>query len=175
MPFEFKKMDIPEVVLVVAKVFRDERGFFAETFKESEWKKAGLDCRFVQENHSHSKLGTLRGLHYQREPHAQHKLVRVVRGEIFDVAVDMRRDSPTSRKWVGAKLSEDNHEMLFIPGWCAHGFCVLSEFADVVYKTSAEHAPGAEGGVRWDDPAIGISWPIKNPHLSERDKRWELL
>ena len=175
MPFEFKKLDIPEVVLIIPRAIKDERGFFVETFRRSQWEAAGIPTEFAQENHSRSRSGTLRGLHYQRAPHAQGKLVRAIRGEIFDVAVDVRPNSPTRGKWVCATLSESNLHMLFVPGWCAHGFCILSDFAEVVYKTSAEYAPEYEGGVRWNDPAINVSWPVDDPILSERDARWPLL
>ena len=173
MPFTFEPQAIPEVVLITPKVFGDNRGFFLESFKASEWKAAGLGSSFLQENHSRSSRGTVRGLHFQLPPFGQAKLVRVIAGEIFDVAVDMRRYSPTFRKWVGVSLSAENGSMLHIPEWCAHGFAVLSETADVVYKTSAEYAPQYERGVMWDDAQVGIEWPISRATvLSDRDSKW---
>ena len=127
---------------------------------------------FVQENHSKSQRGTLRGLHFQLGRHAQGKLVRAVAGEIFDVAVDVRPESPTRGKWVSAVLSAENQRMLYIPPWCAHGFCVLSETADVIYKMTTEYAPAHEAGVMWNDPALAITWPISSPLVSERDQKW---
>ena len=141
-----------------------------ETYKASEFHQAGLTSPLVQENHSRSTRGILRGLHYQREPQAQGKLIRVVAGEIYDVAVDIRKDSPTFGRWVGLTLSAGEPRMLFVPPWCAHGFCVVSPEAEVIYKTTAEYAPDLEQGVRWDDPALAIPWPITDPVLSERDR-----
>ena len=136
---------------------------------------AGITEVFVQENHSSSERNVLRGLHYQRPPHAQSKLVRVVSGVIFDVAVDLRPDSPTSGRWVAANLSADDRKMMYVPSWCAHGFCVLSERAEIVYHTSTEYAPDYESGVMWNDPALGIDWPVTHPITSERDKKWPPL
>ena len=172
MPSTFESTSLPGVVLIVPKVFGDARGFLMETYKRSEFEAAGLPVALVQENHSRSSRGTLRGLHYQREPKAQGKLVRVILGEIFDVAVDIRADSPTYGKWFGATLSADNRKSLYIPPGFAHGFCVTSEEAEVIYKTTAEYAPDHEFGIRWDDPALGIEWPVTAPTLSERDKVW---
>jgi dTDP-4-dehydrorhamnose 3,5-epimerase len=143
------------------------------TSAASSWKPT--NSAFVQENHSRSTRGSLRGLHYQRQPAAQGKLVRAVVGEIFDVAVDIRPESPTFGRWIGKTLSADNRSMLFIPPWCAHGFCVVSESAEVLYKTTAEYTPEAEGGLVWNDPDLAIAWPISNPILSERDRRWPSL
>ena len=171
MPFTFQRLDIPEVVLVEPQVFGDTRGFFMETYKQSDFAPF-VDGAFVQENHSKSQRGTLRGLHFQLGLHAQGKLVRAVSGEIFDVAVDIRPESPTRGKWVSAVLSGENRRMLYIPPWCAHGFCVLSETAEVVYKMTAEYAPAHEAGVMWNDPALAISWPIPSPLVSERDRTW---
>jgi dTDP-4-dehydrorhamnose 3,5-epimerase len=172
MPFTFKRLAIPEVILIEPRVFEDARGFFMETYKRSDFAAFGLDEPLVQENHSKSQRGTLRGLHYQVGPYGQSKLVRAVSGEIFDVAVDVRPDSATRGKWVGAVLSADNRLMLYVPPWCAHGFCVLSETAEVIYKTTTEYAPAHENGVMWNDPSIGIDWPIKSPTISERDRKW---
>ena len=175
MPFEFTRLAIPEVLAITPRVLSDARGFFIETYKRSEFAAAGIGEVFVQENHSSSVRGVLRGLHYQRQPYAQSKLVRVIHGTIFDVAVDMRRDSPTSGRWVGVELSADTNTMMYLPDWCAHGFCVLSERADVVYLTSTEYSSEHEAGIMWNDPTLGIKWPIDDPIVSDRDKRWPLL
>jgi dTDP-4-dehydrorhamnose 3,5-epimerase len=175
MPLTFESTDLPGVLLVVPKVFADDRGFLMETYKRSEFERVGLNVPMLQENHSRSSQGTLRGLHYQREPRAQGKLVRVVLGEVFDVAVDIRRGSPTFGRWVGVSLSAANRKAIYIPPGFAHGFCVTSADAEVIYKTTEEYAPDHEEGIRWDDPAIGIAWPIAAPTLSPRDQRWPSL
>jgi len=175
MPFTFKKLDIPEVMLVMNQSFPDDRGFFLEIFKESSFISNGIDTKFVQDNFSHSFKGMLRGLHYQKDPKAQAKLVTVLRGEIFDVAVDIRKHSPTYGKWVGEILSENNHKLLYVPEGFAHGFCVLSEDADVLYKVNNEYSPENEKGILWNDSEINISWPIDNPILSEKDLQLPLL
>jgi len=175
MPFTFKKLDIPEVILVESKAFTDDRGFFLESFKESVFASNGIDTRFVQDNFSHSVKGVLRGLHYQKNPKAQAKLVIALRGEIFDVAVDIRKDSPTYGKWVGEILSENNHKLLYIPEGFTHGFCVLSETADVLYKVNQDYSPEDEKGIIWNDPEINITWPIDKPILQERDSKLPLL
>ncbi len=175
MPLSFETTDLPGVLVIVPKVFADDRGFLMETFKRSEFEAAGLRLPFVQENHSRSTLGTLRGLHYQREPKAQGKLVRVIAGEIFDVAVDIRRGSPTFGRWIGVSLSAANRKLIYIPPGFAHGFCVTSADADVIYKTTAEYAPEYEDGIRWDDPELAIAWPTAAPTLSPRDQRWPSL
>jgi dTDP-4-dehydrorhamnose 3,5-epimerase len=172
MPFRFTELELAGVILVEPRVFADERGFFMETYKHRDYVAAGLTETFMQENHSRSGRGSLRGLHYQRAPAAQGKLVRAIVGEIYDVAVDIRPDSPMFGRWVGVTLSADNRRMLFVPPWCAHGFCVVSECAEVVYKTTAEYAPELEGGLMWNDPEVAIAWPIGEPILSERDRRW---
>lgn len=169
MPFNFKKSDIPEVILVEAQAFRDERGFFMESFKESIFNVNEINTRFVQDNYSHSIKGVLRGLHYQKNPKAQAKLVMVTRGEIFDVAVDMRKGSPTFGKWVGEILSDKNHKLLYIPEGFAHGFCVLSESADVLYKVNSEYSPEHERGILWNDSEVGIKWSIDKPIMIEKD------
>lgn len=171
MPFTFEKLAIPEVILIEPQVFNDERGFFMETYKETDF-ATFVDGAFVQENHSKSQRGTLRGLHFQVGPYAQGKLVRAIKGEIFDVAVDVRPDSPTRGKWVSAVLSSDNRRMLYVPPWCAHGFCVLSDTAEVIYKTTSEYAPAHSSGVMWNDPALAIDWPIQSPMVSDRDTKW---
>jgi dTDP-4-dehydrorhamnose 3,5-epimerase len=175
MPFSFEPTALPGVIIVEPKVFLDQRGFFMETYKRSEFAAAGIDAAFVQENHSRSVAGTLRGLHLQRAPKAQAKLVRVLEGEIFDVAADIDPASATYGLWVGAWLSSENRRSMFIPAGFAHGFCVVSGEAQVVYKTTEEYAPELEWGVRWDDPVLGIQWPCDAPRVSERDARWPRL
>ncbi len=159
---------IPEIKLVIPQVFGDSRGFFQETFKAEAYRAAGLGTEFVQDNWSRSVRGTLRGLHYQL-PNPQDKLVWVVRGEIYDVAVDVRRGSPTFGRWVSAILSDANHHQFFIPAGFAHGFCVLSDEADFMYKCSNPYSPKDEKGILWSDPELGIPWPVENPILSKRD------
>ncbi|AEJ11997.1 MULTISPECIES: dTDP-4-dehydrorhamnose 3,5-epimerase [Pseudomonas] len=165
-------LDIPEVVLFTPKVFGDERGFFYESFNARVFNEVtGLQPDFVQDNHSRSVKGVLRGLHYQLAPHAQGKLVRVVQGEVFDVAVDIRRSSPTFGKWVGAVLSAENKNQLWIPPGFAHGFVTLSETAEFLYKTTDFYSPKCERCIAWDDPAVGIEWPIDFiPSLSGKDQ-----
>lgn len=171
MPFEFKKLDIEDVQLIIPKVFKDERGFFLEGYKKSDFIKNGIDIDFNQDNHSRSTKGVLRGLHYQAAPKGQAKLVRCIKGEIFDVAVDIRKNSPTFGKWVGEKLSEENKHMLFIPDCFAHGFVVLSDVAELLYKASNEYSKKHDRGILWNDPDIGIDWGIDfEPILSEKDK-----
>lgn len=155
------------VVLFEPARFDDERGFFLETFRERRYQDAGIGLRFVQDNLSHSTKHVLRGLHFQKR---QAKLVTVVRGEIFDVAVDVRPDSETFRRWVGSRLSAANHRQLYLPPGFAHGFCVLSEDADVWYKTTDVYRPEEESGILWNDPELGIAWPITEPVLSPRDR-----
>jgi len=175
MPFGFEKLNIPEIILIEPRVFEDERGFFMETYKCSDFAKFGIKEKIVQENHSKSKKNVLRGLHYQKNPKAQAKLVRCIRGKIFDVAVDIRKGSPTYGKWVGVILSQDNKKELYIPAGFAHGFCVLSEEAEIVYKTDNEYSPEYERGILWNDPALNIKWPIKSPLISQKDLTWPLL
>lgn len=170
MPFRFERLTIPEVILVEPRTIGDVRGFFRETYKASDFAASGIDVTIMQENHSHSIGGVVRGLHYQIHPRAQGKLVSVIAGEVFDVAVDLRRRSPTFGRWVGAILSSDNARLLWVPPGFAHGFCVLSDSADMLYKvTHTEYAPEYERGVVWNDPDIGIDWPVKNPILSTKD------
>ena len=166
---------IPDVLLIEPKVFGDARGFFFESFNQQAFAAAtGVDLPFVQDNHSRSGRGVLRGLHYQVAPKAQGKLVRVTSGAVFDVAVDIRRDSPTFGRWAGAVLSEENQQQLWIPPGLAHGFVVLTDTADFLYKTTDYYSPAHERAIRWDDPAIGIDWPlaahgIAQPVLSDKD------
>ena len=152
--------DIADVLVIEPKVFGDERGFFLESFNQKAFDDAvGQPVRFVQDNHSRSAKGVLRGLHFQLPPHAQGKLVRVTQGSVFDVAVDIRKASPTFGRWVGVELSGENHRQMWVPPGLAHGFLVLSESADFLYKTTDYYAPQAERSLRWDDPVIGIEWP----------------
>lgn len=172
--FEKIETGLPGVIVLKPKVFRDPRGYFAETYHEQKFAELGITQKFVQDNHSRSSRGTLRGLHYQlRRPQA--KLCRVVEGEVFDVAVDIRRGSPTFGKWVGVVLSADEMNQIFIPAGFAHGFVVLSECAQFLYKCSDFYDPAGEGGVTWSDPEIAIQWPIAEPLLSEKDSRYSEL
>lgn len=175
MPFQFTPLAIPEVILVEAQRFGDDRGFFMETYKQSDFAANGIAERFVQDNCSHSARGVLRGLHYQLNPHAQGKLVGVVQGEVFDVAVDIRQGSPTYGRWLGEALSVANGRMLFIPPGFAHGFCVLSDFATISYKSTDTYAPDCERGIVWNDPDIGVTWPLADPILSPRDQNLPVL
>lgn len=168
MPFKFKKLEIPDVILIEPIVFADERGFFIETFKASDFKANNISYEFVQDNHSKSRKGVLRGLHYQLKPMEQGKLVRCIKGKIWDVAVDIRKGSPWYRKWVGVELSEENKLMLWIPPGFAHGFVALED-AEVIYKCTKEYAPQYDRGIIWNDPELAIHWPIKNPILSLKD------
>jgi dTDP-4-dehydrorhamnose 3,5-epimerase len=157
------------LLTVEPDVFRDERGFFLETFSRSRLAEAGIDVEFVQDNHSRSIRDTVRGLHFQVGS-GQAKLVRVARGRIWDVAVDIRKDSPTFGDWEAFELDDEQNRQLFVPVGFAHGFCALTELADVCYKVSAPYDAALERGVRWDDPRIGVRWPTSNPHLSDRDR-----
>jgi dTDP-4-dehydrorhamnose 3,5-epimerase len=175
MPFIFTMLEIPGVVLIETKKFGDDRGFFMETYKQSKFANAGIKEHFVQDNHSRSVRGVLRGLHYQKDPHAQGKLVRCLHGKIFDVAVDIRIGSPTFGKWAGAELSGDNNLMLYVPKGFAHGFLVLSDTTEVLYKCTEEYAPEDDRGILWNDPTINIAWPVTDPLLSEKDRTRPLL
>ena len=175
MPFEFSRAAITDVMLIQPRVITDGRGFFMESYKRSEFAAHGISESFVQSNHSRSSRGSLRGLHYQKEPRAQGKLVRAIIGSIFDVAVDIRQGSPTYGRWVGVTLSAQMQNMLYVPKGFAHGFCVTAEEAEVLYMTTDEYAPAHEAGVAWDDPDLAIAWPIGDPLLSERDRRWPRL
>lgn len=162
------------LVLVEPETHGDERGFFFESFRANAWRELGVETDFVQDNHSRSGRGILRGLHFQTEP-GQAKLVRCARGRIWDVAVDLRRDSPTYGGWEAHELDDDRHRQLYVPVGFAHGFCVLSEVADVVYKVSSYYDAETERSIAWDDPGIGIEWPIAEPLLSDRDREAPLL
>lgn len=171
MSFEFEKLELEGVILVKPKVFGDNRGFFLESYKKSEFIKNGIECEFVQDNHSKSEKGVLRGLHYQLEPKAQAKLVRCSKGKIFDVAVDIRKNSKTYGKWLKVELSEENKHMLFIPEGFAHGFVVLSDEAELLYKASCEYSLEHDRGILWCDKDINIDWEIDfDPILSEKDR-----
>ncbi len=167
-------LDHPEVLLIEPDVFPDPRGFFMETFHSIKYAEHGLPAVFLQDNHSRSSRGVLRGLHYQLN-NPQGKLVRVVSGEVFDVAVDIRRGSPWFGKWVGAILSEENHRQMYVPPGFAHGFCTLSERADFLYKCTDLYAPGDEYGIAWDDPGIAIEWPEMDYLISDKDLANPLL
>ncbi|HEU4502333.1 MAG TPA: dTDP-4-dehydrorhamnose 3,5-epimerase [Nitrospira sp.] len=167
-------LDIPGALLIEPSLFRDRRGLFCETFHAQRYVEAGLTDQFVQDNFSRSVRGTLRGLHYQ-QPHAQGKLVMAVEGTIYDVVVDIRKGSPTYGTWQGFELSSDNYRQLYIPPGCAHGFCVTSEEAAVLYKCTDFYSPSDERGVIWNDPALRISWPVSMPLLSPKDQAYPSL
>jgi len=175
--FNFTKTSIDGVIIIEPTVFGDERGYFMETYQKEEFKQLGLDVDFVQDNQSSSHKGVLRGLHFQyTQP--QGKLVRVISGEVFDVAVDLRKNSPTYGKWEGVTLSADNKKQFYIPPGFAHGFVVLSDSAEFTYKCTDYYKADDEGGIQWDDPEIGINWPIDDIDeiiLSEKDKKWKPL
>ena len=171
MPFHFTTLEIPDVILVEPTMVEDPRGSFVEMYKRSEFLRAGITDVFVQDNYSRSVQRVLRGLHYQKHPKAQGKLLTVLTGEIFDVAVDIRKGSPTFGRWISVTLSAENRRMLYVPAGFAHGYCVLSENADVIYKVSAEYAPDLDYGIVWNDPDLRIAWPISHPLLSTKDTR----
>ena len=175
MPFTFKRLSIPDVILVEPQLFSDDRGFFYESFRESDFFSNGIDKKFVQDNFSHSVNGVIRGLHFQKAPKAQAKLVTVLKGKIFDVAVDIRKNSPTYGKWVSEILSSDTHNLLYVPEGFAHGFCVVSDEADVLYKVSNEYSQEHERSIIWNDPKLDIQWPIKKPIISNKDNKLSLL
>lgn len=171
MAIEVITTDLPDVLLIKPRVFEDARGFFYESFNKRDWHEAlGIDCEFVQDNHSRSDKGVLRGLHYQLPPAAQGKLVRALVGEIFDVAVDIRKNSANFGKWVGYKLSAENKLQMWIPEGFAHGFLTLSPFAEVSYKTTNYYSPESERGIRWNDASLAINWPVSvDISLSDKD------
>ena len=171
MPFQFKPQQaLPDVVLIEPKAFGDDRGWFMETYKQSEFEANGIRVEFRQDNHSRSTArGVLRGLHYQKDPAAQGKLVRCVVGAVYDVAVDIRKGSPTYGRWVGVELTAEGRRMLWVPAGFAHGFCTLTDVSEVVYKTTAEYSAAHDRGFRWNDPAVGVTWPVKAPVLSPKD------
>ena len=174
---KFTRTAIPDVLLIEPKVFEDPRGFFFESYSEPLFARQGITVRFVQDNHSRSAQGVLRGLHYQAEPKAQAKLVRTVRGRVFDVTVDLRKGSATFGRYVTAELSAENKYMIYIPPGFAHGFCVLEEGTEFFYKTSEVYSPEHERGILWNDPEIGIPWPkVKGGYLlSDKDRKLPTL
>lgn len=167
---QFLTTELAGIVIVEPKVFEDERGFFMETFHKPRFAQAGIDVDFVQDNHSRSRQGVLRGLHYQIS-HPQGKLVRVIRGSVLDVAVDLRKSSPTFGRWYGCELSETNRRQVYLPAGFAHGFCVTSDVAEVIYRCTEIYMPHDERTLLWNDPALGIDWPVKNPTISDKDRR----
>lgn len=170
MPFEFEKTIIEGVIIIKPKIFGDSRGFFLETYKKDDFEKAGISGNFVQDNHSKSKKGVIRGIHMQKGDQAQAKIVRCIKGELLDVAVDLRKNSPSFGKHVAIKLSEENKFMLCVPRGCGHGFSALSDEVEMEYKNDNFYSPADEIGIRWDDPEIGIDWQISAPLVSEKDK-----
>jgi dTDP-4-dehydrorhamnose 3,5-epimerase len=170
MPFEFTPFEIPGLILIKPQVFDDGRGFFLELYKHSDFATAGIQEHLVQDNYSKSAKGVLRGLHYQKNPKAQGKLVMCIKGKIFDVAVDIRTGSPHYGKWAGVELSGENKRLLYVPAGFAHGFQVVSDMAEVLYKCTEEYSPANDRGVIWSDPEIGIAWPLNDPLLSGKDK-----
>jgi dTDP-4-dehydrorhamnose 3,5-epimerase len=172
--FEFQKTKIEGVLLIKPQVISDHRGFFLETYREEEFLAAGIDARFVQDNHSFSvEKWVIRGLHFQRPPFAQAKLVRVVKGKVLDVVVDLRKDSPTFGEWESFELSKDNFQMLFVPHGMAHGFCVLEDNTHFLYKTDNYYDAKSEGGIYFNDSRLKISWPATNPIVSVKDQKQE--
>lgn len=174
MPFSFKALEIPDVILIEPKVFHDERGFFMEVYKATEFEINGIRYSFVQDNHSYSKKGVLRGLHYQLNPKAQGKIIRCIRGKILDVAVDIRKGSPWYGKWVAVELSEANKLMLWIPPGFAHGFVALED-SEIIYKCTEQYDPALDRGIIWNDPAVSINWTVTDPILSAKDASLPLL
>ena len=174
MSFKFTKMNIPDVVLIIPDIFKDNRGFFIESYKKSEFVKNDIKEEFVQDNYSRSIKGVLRGLHFQKEPYAQSKIVRCTKGEIFDVAVDIRKNSRTYGKWVSITLSGDNHYMVYVPAGFAHGFLTLSDMAEVQYKSTCEYVPQFDAGIIWNDPDIAIKWPYTYNNIIISDKDLKL-
>lgn len=170
MSFRFEPTEIPAVVEITPTLHADDRGFFSERYRRSAFAEAGIDAVFVQDNLARSGPRVLRGLHYQARPSAQGKLVGAVRGAVWDVAVDLRRDGSTFGRWVARRLAAERGNLLWIPEGFAHGYCVLGGGADVAYKVTAEYDPEREGGLRWDDPELGIEWPVDDPVVSDKDR-----
>ena len=171
MPFNFISTKIEGLTVIEPRVFPDDRGFFMETYKKSDFENAGISGEFVQDNHSSSSKGVLRGLHFQSAPHAQGKLVRVIRGGVWDVGVDLRPGSKTYGEWFGLELTEENGKMFYLPPGFAHGFLTLADDTHFTYKCTAEYSPQADGGIKWNDPEIGVEWPLMGiePIVSEKD------
>jgi dTDP-4-dehydrorhamnose 3,5-epimerase len=175
MPFEFVSLELPGLTLIKPRIFGDDRGIFLELYKYSDFSRAGMGEHLVQDNYSRSTKGTLRGLHYQKNPKAQGKLVSCVKGRIYDVVVDIRKGSPYYKKWSGVELTEENKYLLYVPPGFAHGFQVLSETAEVLYKCTEEYSPENDRGIIWNDLDINVLWPLKTPLLSEKDRMHPLL
>ncbi|MEW6570647.1 MAG: dTDP-4-dehydrorhamnose 3,5-epimerase [Nitrospirota bacterium] len=171
MPFHFRRLEMPDIMIIEPEIFGDLRGYFMETYKLSDFVKMGIKEHFVQENFSRSAKGVLRGLHYQKDPSAQGKLVQCLRGRIFDVAVDIRKGSLTYSQWIGVELSGENNFVLYVPAGFAHGFVVLSSSAEVLYKCTKEYSPENDRGIIWNDPDIKVQWPVRKPLLSGKDAR----
>ena len=169
MPFSFTPLPLPGRILIESTSFADDRGYFMETYKLSDFKANGIEEAFIQDDHSFSRRAVLRGLHFQRPPSAQGKLIRIAAGAVWDVAVDIRPSSPGYGKWYGVTLSAENRRMIYQPPGFAHGFVTLSEEAHLLYKCTSEYDRAAEGGIRWNDPEIGIEWPINEINISKRD------
>lgn len=173
---EFQKTNLQDAILIKPKFFKDERGFFVESYSKKVFQENGIDIEFVQDNHSLSvEKGILRGLHFQNKPHSQAKLVRVVKGKVYDVIVDLRENSATYKKWQSFELSEENGMMLLIPKGFAHAFCTLEENTEFMYKTDDFYALECDSGIAWNDPDLNIDWPIENPILSEKDEQLKQL
>lgn len=175
MPFRFEQGGLAGTVLIYPTVFDDQRGFLMETYRDADFAEAGIDARFIQTNLSRSHRGVVRGLHYQKEPKAQAKLIHVLEGEIYDVVVDLRKDSQTFSQVQTIVLSAEEGPILYIPAGFAHGFCAMSETALVSYSVNAEYSPDLERGIRWNDPGLGISWPVEKPIVSPRDQNWPMF
>jgi dTDP-4-dehydrorhamnose 3,5-epimerase len=175
MPFTCNKTSVDGLLIIEPVVFNDERGYFMESFKKSDFVHFGINVEFLQDNHSYSVKNVLRGLHYQKYPFAQAKLVRVLKGKVWDIAVDIRRDSPSFKKWIAVELSEDNKKMFYIPEGFAHGFLALSDDVHLMYKCSSEYSVKHDAGIRWNDPELNIPWPVKHPVISEKDINLPLL
>lgn len=173
---EFERIEsMPDLVVITPRAFEDERGYFEETFNEEEFKKNGIDIRWVQDNHSRSKKDVLRGMHWQKEPYAQDKLVRVVRGKVYDVAVDIRKESPTFGKYAIVELSDENHKMFLLPKGFAHGFVALTDEVDFEYKVSNKYDKESERSFVWNDSDVNIVWGVESPILSEKDLQSPML
>ena len=173
--FNFIELKLKEALVIEPKVFPDSRGFFAEVYNKAEFEKRGVNDIFVQDDYSGSKKDVLRGLHFQKPPRATSKLVRCIEGEIFDVIVDLRKESITFGKWESVILSAENKKMIYIPKGFAHGFCVLSDGAKIMYKVSEHYFPELDAGIGWNDPALNITWPLKEPIMSDKDRNLPLL
>lgn len=169
MPFKFKKQEIEDLIVITPRIFSDDRGFFLESYKESDFKTNDIKEEFIQDNHSFSKKGVLRGIHYQLPPKAQGKLIRVIKGAVLDIAVDLRKSSKTFLKWASVELSEENHKMFYIPPGFGHAFLTLTDNVHFAYKCTNEYSQEHDAGIIWNDKNININWPIKNPLLSEKD------